>query len=760
MKWITRYCKRAKIDGLIQKYPRVTSEVVSEGAEKVQLKINVWYQKNYTSPVRLEFEISHEAPLFELNLLSRTFDRFNNINFEGLSLILDINKYLKIRKYDPDNNRLTQRKMTFVQAIATKLYPTLSGNKFSAKCFQIQEKWGSSELNFSEIYRFYKTFGIGLKIFTTKTTGRRRLTKKYDTLWKEKIILQMTQINISKPLKFSEMVNFIYSEDDLNYFECDNGNCYFVTERYAEFETHKESCKDMSEVIYKQVRYEKPDQSTKIALVEEEILPSVNFHNTLFATFDIESLMLPDETTIGPDRLVHRICSVAVATNFGDRRSYFIARKDMRKKSLKFMMTQFIAVLEKAQKDMFESLPQSIQDGFYKYAKITSTEEYKTGSVEYKNNAQRKLAYLRSITSLRTYSWNGERYDLPALLSPLLERLSKDKETFKRLSVIKRSGQSYMEIRFGRILLRDFINHSAPIALEAFAASCGADVTKAAFPYELWYNIRDLEVTKRFPDYDDFFSSVNEKFREENVEELRLFIESSLRNGKFVDLFDVEDFFGWPTGFLRDTFTVLAQNVIIDDSSKIVTLLHTSPNKYAASKDYFDSNCINMLDYLEFYNSLDCELLIQSIEKYTEGFISLWNVNVHDFISLPSLAQYLAFEKYNPEAFPIYSFGNKFGFLNAEIRSQLFGGLVMVFSRLQKVRPEPFTEKEMTLPPSVYSSPDGKRLKNIELFDFNSLVSSLRYCCSKIINILSIRMSLNGACRLDREYFSANLGQI
>ena len=121
---------------------------------------------------------------------------------------------------------------------------------------------------------------------------------------------------------------------------------------------------------------------------------------------------------------------------------------------------------------------------------------------------------------------------------------------------------------------------------------------------------------------------------------------------------------------------------------------------------------------------LDCILLIRSIENYAAGFLSEWGISVHDCISLPTLAQKLAFEKYDPEAYPIYSFNSRYGFLNSEIRSQLYGGMCMVFSRLQKVRQDPFTTEEMVLPKSVYCTPNGNQIKNIELFDFNSLVSN------------------------------------
>ena len=510
----------------------------------------------------------------------------------------------------------------------------------------------------------------------------------------------------------------------MNYFECEKPHCYFVTERYNEFERHRQCCKDESEIIYKQERHEIPDKTVKLELVEEKIIPSIDFANTMFSTYDIESLMLPEDSQSQSNRSIHRIVSIGVATNFGDRREYFMSRQDMLPDSLKFLISQFIAVLEKVQKDMVKLLPQSVRDGYFKYVRFVGSPEYKESAVIIRNMAQKKLSYLRSIISLRSYSWNGEKYDMVLLLGPMLERLALDKEIFKRLKVIKRSGQAYMEIRFGRIIMRDFMNHSMPMSLEKFSKSCGVtEISKATFPYELWSSIQDLEVRTRFPIYDDFQSSLGACQSEDYLEELRFLFEKGLRNGKFNDTFDVEDYFGWPTGFLRNAFSFSNERVLVEDSSELLCHLHTSPSRYAASLDYFRTRCVNMINYLEYYNMLDCKLLILSIEKYAEGFLAEWGINVHECISLPTLAQKLAFKKYDPDAYPLYSFNKKYGFLNAEIRSQLFGGMCMVFHRLQKVRPEPFKENEMFLPKSVYCTPDGSLIKNIELYDFNSLVS-------------------------------------
>ena len=87
-----------------------------------------------------------------------------------------------------------------------------------------------------------------------------------------------------------------------------------------------------------------------------------------------------------------------------------------------------------------------------------------------------------------------------------------------------------------------------------------------------------------------------------------------------------------------------------------------------------------------FYNLIDTRLLTEGIKRYAKGFWEAWETNVHTFQSLPSISQNVAFSKYHPEAYPLYSFSDEFSFLNVQIREQLFGGMTMVMSRLMLVK--------------------------------------------------------------------------
>ena len=52
------------------------------------------------------------------------------------------------------------------------------------------------------------------------------------------------------------------------------------------------------------------------------------------------------------------------------------------------------------------------------------------------------------------------------------------------------------------------------------------------------------------------------------------------------------------------------------------------------SIEYFESNCSTMLEFLRWYNLLDCHLLLKAIEKYANGYLQDWETNIHNFKSV------------------------------------------------------------------------------------------------------------------------------
>ena len=136
----------------------------------------------------------------------------------------------------------------------------------------------------------------------------------------------------------------------------------------------------------------------------------------------------------------------------------------MSKESLKKMVEEFVDRMEQSQKEMIKLLPKSIEAGVEAYSKMVNQKDFKKLAPDVKAPVYRKLSYLRNMLKLPVYSWNGEKYDLNVLLGPLIEAFGRNEKQFNRMNVIKR-GTSFMEIQYGAITMRDFLNYTSPMKL-------------------------------------------------------------------------------------------------------------------------------------------------------------------------------------------------------------------------------------------------------------------------------------------------------
>ena len=166
----------------------------------------------------------------------------------------------------------------------------------------------------------------------------------------------------------------------------------------------------------------------------------------------------------GQTHLLHKLATIGVVKSFGptNAREWFGYRRDMTPESLKFLVQDFLESLEKFQKEMVLLLPESIREGFKNYAE--GQKKLDSLTFEAKSSMVQKIRLLKSMMTLPIYSWNGERYDLPVLLGPLIHAFSAQRKLFRDMTIIKR-GTSFMEINFGFLAFRDFINFSQPMKL-------------------------------------------------------------------------------------------------------------------------------------------------------------------------------------------------------------------------------------------------------------------------------------------------------
>ena len=160
--------------------------------------------------------------------------------------------------------------------------------------------------------------------------------------------------------------------------------------------------------------------------------------------------------------MLHKLASIGIVKNFGNQREWFKYRRDMSPESLRFLVEEFVKTLENVREEMISRLPKSVIDGYNKYLNLSRSSE--SQSPEIKKMIGNKRRFLADMLALPIYSWNGERYDLAVLLGPLMDIFAENKQKFDGMKVIKR-GTSYMEVRYGALIFRDFMNFSNPMSL-------------------------------------------------------------------------------------------------------------------------------------------------------------------------------------------------------------------------------------------------------------------------------------------------------
>ena len=276
----------------------LTINAFEKFAKERYLRVRIWRQKTHKSKFYLEYESELEEQgavnFRNLDLFSRTFDKFKNPDFKGIALILDIEKFAKNREYDAGNDRVQKRLMTIFQALVTELYPKLQGESFNRKVQTFETLWGEDSVNLSDFSRFYKLFGVGIQTWSRVTKPNRKTycIKQFDTVYKKKVRIELEDFTENDAIPIRTLVWYIYDDKVLNYFSCLNKKCFYGTDSYYNYQRHLQNCRDKPLVKYKQVKNQKPDEKIIRELVEEKILPDTSFKNTNFATFDIGEFII------------------------------------------------------------------------------------------------------------------------------------------------------------------------------------------------------------------------------------------------------------------------------------------------------------------------------------------------------------------------------------------------------------------------------------------------------------------------------------
>ena len=159
------------------------------------------------------------------------------------------------------------------------------------------------------------------------------------------------------------------------------------------------------------------------------------------------------------------------------------------------------------------------------------------------------------------------------------------------------------------------------MSLEKFAQSCGVtEISKTIYCYEKWSTPFEIKQAKSFPEYKDFRSSLSKVKDSKKVEEFLKLVNFRLKSKiwktiQYEFLIKVKLYlifnFSEISAYYNIKLELLEANVKIENLTLalspgaeeiLIDELHTCPNKFEISKQFFQQNCSTMLDFLKEYN--------------------------------------------------------------------------------------------------------------------------------------------------------------
>ena len=230
-----------------------------------------------------------------------------------------------------------------------------------------------------------------------------------------------------------------------------------------------------------------------------------------------------------------------------------------------------------------------------------------------------------------------------------------------KLNVLKK-GNKYTVVSFDKIQLKDVLQFTAPTSLSKFLKQWGVQETKSIFPYEKYGSVEEVWYAKTFPPYSAFYSTLKQ------------------------------------------------ENVTVEE--------------YVKAKKLFDEKCAlpvsdrkrwkSMLDWLKYYNLLDCRPLVQALENCFDSFHTYFKVNALSSVSLPSLAFTAMFMQFDSNMATSASFCAKNDEIRKLFRSNVIGGLTTVTHRHINLEDE-------NGPHNSRFAPNGDKFTYVSFWDFNSM---------------------------------------
>eukprot|EP00116_Pleurobrachia_bachei_P001169 sb/3461431/ len=384
------------------------------------------------------------------------------------------------------------------------------------------------------------------------------------------------------------------------------------------------------------------------------------------AVFDIECMLTKEVDIAETDRTSyvnrHQLISISVCSNvpeFQTPRCFVLNTPD----GQNTLVSEFLEYLRK----ISDVAACKVRELYQEY-NIADVEDEKLQS-RWENH----------VSQLPVLAFNGAKYDLNVLREFLFPILAKEDSV--RFMIKK--GSSYMAICTDQLKFLDMINYVAPgYSLDKFTKAYGAKDRKSFFPYEYLDCFDKLKV-KKFPEYQDFFSSLKGKvLLEPNVGE---------------NLSDLE-------------VQHIGRRPSKDNPISLKEIGELGQFRYDQLKDMFQRNEWCVRDYLIFYNNLDTTSFLEAIENLVQYYNARGVDVFKDALSVPGIAERIAFKGLNNRDETFHLFNGKNKDLVHLFLSNNVGGPAIIFDR--------YAEAGAT---TIRHKMDGKLCKKVVGFDANAL---------------------------------------
>lgn len=682
------------------KYPIINVESLNKIAHDFKYKI-VIIDKPTTRAKPVVVYQTENAHEHTMNVIAKYFNEPNDYLLTDLTLVTD-EADLEIQIYNNIKKKVKQA-YSLVDAINFA-----RNTKYTEDDFR--ELWGDDKVRFRDEDKFHRMFKFGFNFWYKPARTKQPAVAIYSSWYTDSSHFFLTTEQIDR--NYVHMFDYVQVVLDPSYvlrLICSKCEIYRAKKK-STLIRHEKTCSNETKFEFVQKSFG-TQGNIRADLISEGIIDPNDDSHRRFVAFDIESVNdTSSGRSVGFSTIIgtQQIISIGYRASFGDYRGV-ILREDMTRKGGVDLLSVFVDKMKELQRRHYERLPRNIKQAMAEYK---LRKRLKCLSVSEKKKICDRFYYLKSITRLKIIGLNSAKYDLPCMMTYLIEAVGAEK-----VKPIKK-GSSYFELKVEMLSFRDCNNYTGPISLANFANIFKLQMVKSIFPYEKFQSIDEMRQQILWPKYSDFYSTLYKK-HQIFTEELGQILTTDSDLHTVADLFKRFDFQpkSFPEEYLKKPYLdVLSeeQKMEIYDYFNISPLIYLEQEKFyteAISTGQFK----NFVDYLSWYNLLDCDLLMEAMSKFIRLFETFFGATILDRLSLPGVSESIMWGKYDKTSPKMFSFNDKYGFLNTRIREKLQGGPTIIFHRHAEIK---LIGNYVN---SVYKAANGDKYKRIVSYDFNAL---------------------------------------